>query len=105
MPATPQSNQDRGGRCQVRISLSERDGRLWEWLQLQPEKTRAREVLHLMRLGLAVVESMSGRACMPGGAAMSAQAEPRADGGVPTEAHTPAGLRGLADFNVDAFNF
>ena len=43
---------------------------------------------------------------MPGGgAAMSAQAEPRANGGVPTEPHTPAGLRGLADFNVDAFNF
>jgi hypothetical protein len=105
MAVTPPSDRDKSGRCQVRISLSERDGRLWEWVQLQPEKARARQMTHLMWLGLSVAEAMSPKARMPDGAATSGPAHPVVESHAPTEPAEPTALRALADFNVDAFDF
>ena len=89
----------------MRISLSERDGRLWEWVQSLPEKARARQMLHLMWLGLSAQEAVSAKTSTPAGEAANGQGnvvpQDRASGG-PAK---PAGLRAPAEFNVDAFNF
>lgn len=101
----PPSDQDKSGRCQVRISLSERDGRLWEWVQLLPQKARARQMLHLMWLGLSAQEAMSAKTSTPVGEAASGLGNVVPQDGASAGPAKPTGLRALAEFNVDAFNF
>lgn len=105
MNAMPPSERDKSGRCQVRISLSERDGGLWEWVQLVPEKARARQMLHLMWLGLSAQEAMSAKTSAYAGEATIGQGNAVPQDCAPAGPAKMAGLRALAEFNVDAFNF
>jgi hypothetical protein len=100
----PPSDHDKSSRCQVRISLSERDGRLWEWAQALPEKARARQMLHLMWLGLSAQEAISVKTSTRVGEAVGVGNVVPQDG-ASEEPAKPVGLRALAEFNVDAFNF
>lgn len=105
MTAMPPSDHGKSSRCQVRISLSERDGRLWEWAQALPEKARARQMLHLMWLGLLAQEAISAKTFARVGEAAGDQGNGVPQGGASAGPAKPAGLRALAEFNVDAFNF